>query len=64
MQRVKDLDSIRGLASLAIVVYHLWLSNIGLLDVRTEVDRQLPLVDQARTYSVMTRVSDLSYGDS
>ena len=27
MQRVKELDSIRGLASLAIVVYHLWLSN-------------------------------------
>ena len=31
MQRVKEFDSIRGLASLAIVVYHLWLSNIGLL---------------------------------
>ena len=24
MQRVKELDSIRGLAALAIVVYHLW----------------------------------------
>ena len=39
MQRVKDLDSIRGLASLAIVVYHLWLSNIGLLAwIPTEVE--------------------------
>jgi peptidoglycan/LPS O-acetylase OafA/YrhL len=31
MQRIKELDSIRGLASLAIVVYYLWLSNIGLM---------------------------------
>jgi peptidoglycan/LPS O-acetylase OafA/YrhL len=31
MQRVKELESIRGLALVAIVIYHLWLSNIGLL---------------------------------
>jgi peptidoglycan/LPS O-acetylase OafA/YrhL len=31
MQRIKEFDSIRGLASLAIVVYHLWLTQIGLL---------------------------------
>jgi len=36
MQRVKELDSIRGLASLAIVIYHLWLPDIGLL--RAAVD--------------------------
>ena len=37
MQRVKELDSIRGLASLAIVVYHLWLSNIGLLGAAVDL---------------------------
>jgi len=37
MQRVKKLDSIRGLASLAIVVYHLWLSNIGLLGAAVDL---------------------------
>jgi len=37
MQRVKELDSIRGLASLAIVIYHLWLSNIGLLGAAVDL---------------------------
>lgn len=37
MQRVKEFDSIRGLASLAIVVYHLWLSNIGLLGAAVDL---------------------------
>jgi peptidoglycan/LPS O-acetylase OafA/YrhL len=31
MQRVRELDSLRGLASLAIVVYHLWLPQVGIL---------------------------------
>jgi hypothetical protein len=31
MQRIKELDSIRGLASLSIVDYHLWLARIGLM---------------------------------
>ena len=31
MQRVKELDSIRGLAAIAIVLYHLWFIQIGLL---------------------------------
>jgi peptidoglycan/LPS O-acetylase OafA/YrhL len=37
MQRVKELDSIRGLASLAIVVYHLWLTHIGLLGAAVDL---------------------------
>src|SRR5271165_6650284 len=37
MQRVQEFDSIRGLASLAIVVYHLWLSNIGLLGAAVDL---------------------------
>jgi peptidoglycan/LPS O-acetylase OafA/YrhL len=37
MQRVKELDSIRGLASLAIVVYHLWLTGIGLLGAAVDL---------------------------
>jgi peptidoglycan/LPS O-acetylase OafA/YrhL len=31
MQRVKELDSIRGLAAATIVIYHVWFMNIGLL---------------------------------
>ena len=37
MQRIKELDSIRGLASLAIVVYHLWLSHIGRLGAAVDL---------------------------
>ena len=37
MQRVKELDSIRGLASVAIVVYHLWLINISLLGAAVDL---------------------------
>jgi peptidoglycan/LPS O-acetylase OafA/YrhL len=37
MQRVKELDSIRGLASVAIVVYHLWLINIALLGAAVDL---------------------------
>ena len=29
MQRVKELDSIRGLAALAIVIYHLWFPAVA-----------------------------------
>jgi peptidoglycan/LPS O-acetylase OafA/YrhL len=31
MQRVKELDSIRGLAALAIVLFHLWFNRFGIL---------------------------------
>jgi peptidoglycan/LPS O-acetylase OafA/YrhL len=31
MQRIKELDSIRGLAAITIMVYHLWLNEIGAL---------------------------------
>jgi len=31
MQRVKELDSIRGLAAIAVVLYHLWFIQVGLL---------------------------------
>jgi len=31
MQRVKELDSLRGLAALTIVLYHLWLERFGIL---------------------------------
>jgi peptidoglycan/LPS O-acetylase OafA/YrhL len=31
MKRIKELDSIRGLAALVIVFYHLWFQNIGIL---------------------------------
>lgn len=31
MQRVKELDSMRGLAAIAIVVYHLWFIKITVL---------------------------------
>ena len=37
MQRIKELDSIRGLASLVIVVYHLWFSTIGLLGAAVDL---------------------------
>jgi peptidoglycan/LPS O-acetylase OafA/YrhL len=35
--RVKELDSMRGLAAIAIVVYHLWLINIGLLGAAVDL---------------------------
>jgi peptidoglycan/LPS O-acetylase OafA/YrhL len=31
MQRVKELDSLRGLAALTIVLYHLWFDRFGIL---------------------------------
>ncbi len=31
MQRVKELDSLRGLAALTIVLYHLWFERFGIL---------------------------------
>jgi peptidoglycan/LPS O-acetylase OafA/YrhL len=31
MKRIKELDSIRGLAALVIVFYHLWFQKIGIL---------------------------------
>ena len=31
MKRIKELDSIRGLAALVIVFYHLWFQNISIL---------------------------------
>jgi peptidoglycan/LPS O-acetylase OafA/YrhL len=37
MQRVKELDSIRGLASIAIVIYHLWLIKIALLGAAVDL---------------------------
>ncbi len=37
MQRIKELDSIRGLAALAIVVYHLWLPQVGLLGAAVDL---------------------------
>lgn len=37
MQRVKELDSIRGLASLVIVVYHLWLIKVGVLGAAVDL---------------------------
>ena len=37
MQRVRELDSIRGLAALAIVIYHLWLPTVGLLSLAVDM---------------------------
>jgi peptidoglycan/LPS O-acetylase OafA/YrhL len=37
MQRVKELDSIRGLAAIAIVVYHLWLIKISVLGAAVDL---------------------------
>jgi peptidoglycan/LPS O-acetylase OafA/YrhL len=37
MQRVKELDSIRGLASLTIVFYHLWFAEVGLLGTAVDL---------------------------
>jgi peptidoglycan/LPS O-acetylase OafA/YrhL len=31
MKRIKELDSIRGLAALVVVFYHLWFQNLGIL---------------------------------
>jgi peptidoglycan/LPS O-acetylase OafA/YrhL len=31
MHRVKELDSLRGLAALAIVIFHLWFDRLGIL---------------------------------
>ena len=31
IERVRELDSMRGLAAIAIVVYHLWLIQISVL---------------------------------
>jgi peptidoglycan/LPS O-acetylase OafA/YrhL len=31
MQRIKELDSIRGLAALIIVIFHLWFPAVGVL---------------------------------
>jgi peptidoglycan/LPS O-acetylase OafA/YrhL len=37
MRRIKELDSIRGLAALAIVVFHLWLRQVGSLGLAVNV---------------------------
>jgi peptidoglycan/LPS O-acetylase OafA/YrhL len=37
MQRVKELDSLRGLAAIAIVLYHLWFIKIGLLGAAVDL---------------------------
>ena len=37
MQRVKELDSIRGLAAIAIVVYHLWFIKITVLGAAVDL---------------------------
>jgi len=37
MQRVKELDSMRGLAAIAIVVYHLWLIKISVLGAAVDL---------------------------
>ncbi len=37
MPRVKELDSIRGLAAIAIVVYHLWLIQVTLLGAAVDL---------------------------
>jgi peptidoglycan/LPS O-acetylase OafA/YrhL len=37
MKRIKELDSIRGLAALVIVFYHLWFQNIGILGAAVDL---------------------------
>ncbi len=37
MQRVKELDSIRGLAAVAIVIYHLWFPAIGVFGLAVDL---------------------------
>ena len=37
MKRIKELDSIRGLAALVIVFYHLWFQNIGILGTAVDL---------------------------
>ena len=37
MQRIRELDSIRGLAALAIVIFHLWLRQVGALGLAVNV---------------------------
>ena len=37
MQRVKELDSIRGLAALTIVIYHLWFPAVGVFGLAVDL---------------------------
>ena len=37
MQRIKELDSIRGLAALIIVIYHLWFPAVGALGLAVDL---------------------------
>lgn len=37
MQRVKELDSIRGLASVTIVIYHLWFPAVGVFGLAVDL---------------------------
>lgn len=37
MKRIKELDSIRGLAALVIVFFHLWFQNIGILGAAVDL---------------------------
>ena len=37
MKRVKELDSIRGLAALAIVIYHLWFPAVGVFGLAVDL---------------------------
>ena len=37
MQRVKELDSIRGLAALTIVIYHLWFPTVGVFGLAVDL---------------------------
>ena len=37
VQRVKELDSIRGLAALAIVIYHLWFPAVGIFGLAVDL---------------------------
>jgi len=37
MQRIKELDSIRGLAALAIVIYHLWFPAVGVFGLAVDL---------------------------
>jgi peptidoglycan/LPS O-acetylase OafA/YrhL len=37
MQRVKELDSLRGLAALVIVLYHLWFERFGILGASVDL---------------------------
>ena len=36
-KRVKELDSIRGLAALAIVIYHLWFPAVGVFGLAVDL---------------------------